>query len=104
MLAGAHTGYEFRFVRLKGPDEMPVYVFRQLKSPDEQELDFFQTRGGSRNSPAPLSRPTPARSSRRNGDALHRNKLGCLQQACTSTRPPRSVPDLGFQWFVALLT
>lgn len=29
---GARTGYEFRFVRLEGSDEMPVYVFRKLKA------------------------------------------------------------------------
>ena len=29
----ARTGYEFRLVRLEGSNEMPVYVFRQLKKP-----------------------------------------------------------------------
>jgi len=39
------TGYKFRFVRLKSSDEMPIYVFGQLKSPDERESDFFRVMG-----------------------------------------------------------
>jgi len=54
--------------------------------------------------PVPLSQPTPARSSHQSGDGQHRSKPEYPKRVCTSTRPPRLVPDLDLWRFVGLLT